>query len=115
MQDFHLNGYELLTSDLRRDLSSVRKTSQDCESSQVVQFVGKEMTYNDATELLATRAILRTSLTLASGDRVLAESQQVDSMIKKHGLVHVGWLRMGPREQPLSLSDILIQQVLYCR
>jgi hypothetical protein len=76
--------------------------------------VGTEMTYTDATELLVTRAIFRTSLTLATADLVLAESQQVDSMIRKHGLVHVGWLRMGPTDKPLSASDIITQQVTDC-
>jgi hypothetical protein len=81
---------------------------------QVVQFVGKAMTYNDATELIVTRAIISTSMTVCSRDRVVKHSQKVDSIMQKHGLVHIGWMRAGSREQTLTLSDVRTQQVGAC-
>jgi hypothetical protein len=80
-------------------------------SVQIVQFAGKCMTYNDATEWNVTHAILSNSLAVSSAETRLKRNEQVDAVMHEHGLVHIGWLRQASKLCPLSTLDLDTQRV----
>jgi hypothetical protein len=78
---------------------------------QVVQFVGKPITNDDATEWMVTRAILSYSVAIASSERIRKHNQRVNALMRAQGLVHIGWLRVVAQGGPLSLADVNTQKV----
>lgn len=80
---------------------------------QIVQFAGKCMTYNDATEWNVTHAILSNSLAVSSAATRLKRNEQVDAVMHEHGLVHIGWLRQASKLCPLSSLDLDTQRVCF--
>jgi hypothetical protein len=78
---------------------------------QVVQFVGKAMAYSDATEWQVTRAILSNSMAVSTPEGRNTHNQRVDALMREHRLVHIGWLRLVSKANPLSCSDVNTQLV----
>jgi hypothetical protein len=72
--------------------------------------VGKARVYSDATEWQVTRAILSNSMAVSTPEGRLKHNQRVDALMREHGLVHIGWLRLASKANPLSCSDINTQQ-----
>eukprot|EP00892_Ulva_mutabilis_P002242 jgi/Ulvmu1/12018/UM083_0031.1 len=79
--------------------------------SLIVQFAGRCVTYNDATEWNVTHAILSNSLAVSSPEMRLKRNEQVDAVMQVNQLVHIGWLRQASKSCPLSSLDLDTQRV----
>lgn len=99
------------TVSAQRGDASLLVCQLDCVHMQIVQFAGKCMTYHDATEWNVTHAILSNSLAVSSAETRLKRNEQVDAVMREHGLVHIGWLRQASKMCPLSSLDLDTQRV----
>lgn len=78
---------------------------------QIVQFVGKCIKYNEDSEWHVTQAILSNSLAVASHESRSRRNEQVDDIMHRKQLTHVGWLRQASVTCPLSTLDLDTQRV----
>jgi hypothetical protein len=81
---------------------------------QIVQFAGKCIVYDDAKEWNVTHAILSNSLAVSSAETRLKRNEQVDEVMARKQLVHIGWLRQASKSCPLSSLDLDTQRVRFC-
>ena len=78
---------------------------------QIVQFVGRSIPYNQDVEWHVTHAILSNSLAVSSNESRSQRNEQVDDVMRKHQLTHIGWLRQASVNCPLSTLDLDTQRV----
>jgi hypothetical protein len=81
---------------------------------QIVQFVGTCTHYNQDLEWHVTHAILSNSLAVSSNETRAQRNEQVDDVMRKHALTHIGWLRQASVNCPLSTLDLDTQRVRFC-
>jgi hypothetical protein len=71
-----------------------------------VHFGGQAVKYREATQCIATLAIIGKGMAMCSSEEVSQVNQKVNAFMHSHGLEHVGWLRVVSQGGPVSASDI---------